>query len=149
MHHLLLFGVIIIIISVLIIFYYRLYSKNEPNNVRESLTDENSKGRIGSKLPILDQDQIRKLNENVVCIGYRDDPTKIRCVKVKGTIFFPEYGKQPKCLFNSDSITTNGIKIPFDRVINTTGQCWAETDDGQVVSENYFLGLLVGISLIK
>lgn len=88
------------------------------------------------KIPRLLEREIRSDNvKDIVCIGRRNSPERIRCIKVQNELLFPSYGSDfewkisddGKYVIITDKTLIKPVKIPIERAVYTGNQCWGSS----------------------
>jgi len=129
-----------ILLLVIIIYFLIKY--------RSEKTHENVKYKNGIvKIPILSESEIKSSNvKDIVCIGQRDSPGRVRNIKVGNNLMCP----QQKSSYFTWAISDDGkfaiianemlmkpVKIPLEKVVYTSGQCWG--GNGKEITDESFV----------
>lgn len=123
------FWIFLLILLLLIFFWLIIIGKNKKENIFSQTQSEIS------------------LQENIVCLGHRSDPTRVKGIKLKDKFVFPRWGKEPNWeFFDKNYVIINGIKIKNEHARDTSYQCWAYGTDFEAVDTEEFDNYLRQIS---
>ena len=99
------------------------------------------------KIPRLLENEVLDPNvKDIICIGRKSNPERVRAIKVGDKLMFPSYGSEfkwkisddGKYVIISDKTLIKSVNIDLSKAVFTGYQCWGSYGNGYDVTDQSF-----------
>jgi hypothetical protein len=95
------------------------------------------------QIPVAIETEVNKMT-NVICVGRKTSPDRVRCIKLGDNLMFPSYSSDfkwrvsdnGKYVIVSDSkYLPQAVEIHIDKAVYTGHQCWGMNNNNAITDE--------------